>query len=63
MPRRLVLLLGVAAEPNEREETVRPAELGFAVGEAGESLELPPVRRAWIGIVATCQSLRDESSD
>src|SRR5580658_5875550 len=58
-----VLLTGVAAEPNEREETIRLAVLGFAVGEAGESPEPPPVRRAWIGIVATCQRLCDECSD
>src|SRR5580692_12515789 len=58
-----VLLPGVAAEPNEREETIRLAVLGFAVGEAGESREPPPVRRAWIGIVANCQRLRDECSD
>ena len=58
-----VLLPGVAAEPNEREETIRLAVLGFAVGEAGESPEPPPVRRAWIGIVATGKRLRGESSD
>ena len=51
VPRRCigngVLLPGVAAEPNEREE--------IAVGEAVESPEPPPVGGAWIGIVATCQ--------
>jgi hypothetical protein len=57
-----VLLPGVAAEPNEREETIRFAVLGFAGGEAGESPERPPVCRVWIGIVATCQRLRDECS-
>jgi hypothetical protein len=55
---------GIAARSGcgagRRKETIRLAVLGFAVGEAGESPEPPPVRRAWIGIVASCQRLRDE---
>jgi hypothetical protein len=36
------------------------AVLGSAVGEAGESPKPPPVRRARVGIVASCKGLRGE---
>ena len=58
-----ILLAAVTLEPNEGEETIGLAVLGFAICEAWEPPEPPPVRRAWIGIVATCQRLRDECSD
>ena len=50
-------------EPNEGEETIGLAVLGFAIREAWEPPEPPPVRRARIGIVATGKRLCGESSD
>ena len=55
-----ILLTAVTLEPNEREETILFSVLGFAVGEAGESPKPPPVRRARVGIVASCKGLRGE---
>jgi hypothetical protein len=53
----------VTFEPNEREESILFAVLGFAVSEAGESPKPPPVRRARIGIISTGKRLCGESSD
>jgi hypothetical protein len=53
----IVLLAAVTFEPNEREETIGLAVLGFAVCEAREPPEPPPVRSAWNGIVTTGKRL------
>ena len=53
-----ILLTAVTLEPNEREVTILLSVLGFAIGEAGESPKPPPVRRARVGIVASCKGLR-----
>jgi hypothetical protein len=58
-----ILLAAITLEPNEREETIGLAVFGFAICEAWESPEPPPVRRARIGIVATGKRLCGESSD
>ena len=58
-----VLFAAVSFEPNEREEAIRLSVLGFAVGEAGEPPEPPPVRRAGVSIVALAKRLCGESSE
>ena len=58
-----VLHPGMADEPNEREETIRFAVLGFAIGEAGQSTESTPAGSAQIGLVASRQELRSETSN
>ena len=57
-----VLLTGVTAQTNEREEAVQPLVPGFAVGETGQPAQASPVGRTRIGVVACGLSLGSESA-
>ena len=61
--RHWVLLSTVAVQAHEREEAVRLSVFRFAVGEAGKPPEPPPVRRAWVSVVALGQCLRGKASE